>query len=206
MNQNSLASDYINKGLQSHHLPEADRDEILLHKVAGQDEEAFGELYHRFALSLYNFLARMCGDTAVAEDILQEVFVAVWKGASRFRGEAKVKTWLFNIAYKQAATWLRRRGNRPDVGALSVDDLPLGEDIEKQTHKRWRDQRVRQAVEKLSPDHRVVVVLAFYYNLSYTEIAQVMGCPVGTVKSRMSYARQQLGQLLADVNKPEYED
>src|SRR5512136_2636089 len=80
----------------------------LLHQVAAGDEAAFAELYDLYAPSVYNYLLRLVNESTVAEEILQEVFLAMWQGAHRFREEAKVKTWLLRIAHHQAVSWLRR--------------------------------------------------------------------------------------------------
>ncbi len=88
--------------------PADSTDRLLLQAVAQGDENAIGELYQRYQAPLYNYLLRLMREPAGAEDLLQEIFIAVWQGAGRFRGEAKVKTWLFRIAHNQAVSWLRR--------------------------------------------------------------------------------------------------
>jgi RNA polymerase sigma-70 factor (ECF subfamily) len=133
----------------------------------------------------------------VAEEILQEVFLAVWQGAPRFREEAKVKTWLLRIAHHQAVSWLRRSRNT----LWSNDELEADEHepIEEHLARSWQVDRVRTALAQLTPNHRAVVELTFVQGLSYAEIADVMSCPIGTVKSRMSYALRRLNGLLHDT-------
>jgi RNA polymerase sigma-70 factor (ECF subfamily) len=165
-------------------------DSDLISSVAGGDEQAFADLYRLYSTSLYNYLRNLVIDEAAAEDLLQDVFIAVWNGARRFRGESQVKTWIYHIAHNQAVSWFR--SNHRIVRAHDHDQ-PSGEpDLETRAINHWRNDQIREALNQLSPSHREVVELAFFHDLSYLEIAAVVGCPVGTVKSRMSYARRSL--------------
>ncbi len=175
--------------------PADQEDRQLLQAVARGDEVAFRALYERYQGPLFNYLLRLMREPAGAEDLLQEIFVAAWQGAGRFRGEAQVKTWLFRIAHNQAVSWLRRL--RP------VESLPPeleGEreswQPEEQSVQNWRAGQVWLALEKLSPAHRAVVELTYVHGFSYADIAEILDCPVGTVKSRMSYALRHLYGLL----------
>jgi RNA polymerase sigma-70 factor (ECF subfamily) len=185
-------------------MTEQPTDLELLRRVSRQDERAFDELYHRHSTSLYTYLLRLVHKSTVAEDLLQEVFVAAWKGAGEFRGQAKVKTWLFRIAHNQAVSWLRhRREILTPEGELP--DMPVPSIGETQVVESWRVECLRTALDRLSPDHRAVLELAFFYELSYAEIAEVMACPLGTVKSRMSYARRYLSEMLVEMGLGEVE-
>jgi RNA polymerase sigma-70 factor (ECF subfamily) len=169
-------------------------DNELVRLVAAGDETAFAELYDQYAPPVYNYLLRLVNEPAVAEEILQEVFLAMWQGAHRFREEAKVKTWLLRIAHHQAVSWLRRaRVVLWPQDELEVDDA---EHIDDHLAHLWQIDQVRAALAQLSPTHRAVIELTFAQGLSYAEIAEVMGCPLGTVKSRMSYALRHLSTLL----------
>lgn len=172
-------------------------DQHLLLSVARGDVDAFDELYQRYESGLYDYILSLVQEPAVAEDLLQEVFFSVWNGAHRFRGLSQVKTWLFHIAHNQAVSWLRTC--RKAAALEELDEVDLQEDPEAQVMEAWRNRRMRQALDKLSPEHRAVVELAFFQQLSYREIAEVVGCPVGTVKSRMSFARRYLNVALADL-------
>ena len=169
----------------------------LIDAIADHDERSFDVLYHRYSVPLYNYILRLIHRPHVAEEILQEVFLAVWEGAGRFKGRAKVKTWLFRIAHYQAVSWLRRKREvLTDDGELP--DRPVPPRTESQVIASWQTDTVRTALDKLSPEHRAVLELAFFHEMSYAEIAEVLECPVGTVKSRMSYARRNLtGHLKA---------
>ncbi len=176
---------------------EAATDRQLLRRVAQGDEEALGILYQRHSRSLYNYLLRLIHEPALAEDLLQEVFVAAWQGAGRFRGRSKVTTWLFRIAHNQAVSWLRCR--KRECTLEKVADLAVEGSPAEQMMGRWRADRIQAALEQLSPKHRAVLELAFYHELSYQDIAEVVGCPVGTVKSRVSYARHYLQEALDEL-------
>ena len=171
-------------------------DAELLRQVAAGDEVAFAELYDLYAPSVYNYLLRLVNESAVAEEILQEVFLAMWQGAHRFREEAKVKTWLLRIAHHQAVSWLRRTR-----ATAWTNEEPATDDhdpIEEHLARSWQIDQVRAALARLTPNHRAVIELTFVQGLSYAEIAEVMNCPIGTVKSRMSYALRRLNNLLSD--------
>ena len=168
-------------------------DHQLLRGAARCDEDALDELYSRYSTPLYNYLLRLVNERSVAEELLQEVFVAVWEGASRFRGQAKVSTWLFRIAHHRAVDWLRRRrpGSLEEIARLPADDDP-----EEEVFGTWDAEQLQVALAQLSPDHRAVLELVFFHDLPYREVAQIVGCPVGTVKSRVSYAKRYLNGVL----------
>lgn len=165
-------------------------DRQLLRCVARGDESAFGELYQRYGASVYNYLLRLIRERSVAEEVLQETFVAVWEGAGRFRGRSRVSTWLFRIAHHKAVDWLRRLG----PAALDEDDesLPAGDCPEEAVEVTLCADRLQSALAHLSFDHRAALEAVFFYGLSYREAARVLGCPVGTVKSRIHQAKRQL--------------
>ncbi|HEX7975649.1 MAG TPA: sigma-70 family RNA polymerase sigma factor [Anaerolineales bacterium] len=176
-------------------------DLALLQRASTGDEHAFDELYHRFETPLYNYILRLIHEPPVAEDLLQEVFVAAWNGASGFRGLSGVKTWLFHIAHNRTVSWLREHRRTlvyEDLRVSSEQDGP-----EQVLIQALSSERMKQALDGLSPEHRAVVELAFYQDLPYSEIAAIIGCPVGTVKSRMSYARRYLNHLLRDLAQEE---
>jgi RNA polymerase sigma-70 factor, ECF subfamily len=173
--------------------PPADVD--LLRQMAAGDDAAFAELYDLYAPPVYNYLLRLINESAVAEEILQEVFLAMWRGAHRFRAEAKVKTWLLRIAHHQAVSWLRRE--RAVLWPNDELEADSAASIEEDLARSWQIDQVRGAFAQLSPKHRAVIELTFVHGLSYTEIAQVMNCPIGTVKSRMSYALRHMSSILS---------
>jgi RNA polymerase sigma-70 factor (ECF subfamily) len=170
-------------------------DPKLLALISRGDEAALAELYRRHNVLLYNYLLRLVHDQAAAEDLLQEVFIAVWKGSSAFKERSRVKTWIFRIAHNQAVSWLRKHV-RPEDTSEDEESQALMDDPETVALGLWRQDQVRLAIDQLSPKHRAVIELAFVHDLSYSEIAEVVGCPTGTVKSRISYAMRRLAGIL----------
>lgn len=168
-------------------------DMAILQEVAHGDQEALAELYRRFSSMLFGFLISLIHDPAAAEDLLQEVFLAVWTGAGRFRGASSVKTWMFNIAYKRSVSWLRKRRDLP---IPEVDELLVEPGVEGTALTNIQNQAIRRALGCLPAEHRAVLELVFFYDCAYKEIAEIMDCPVGTVKSRMSHARRELLGIL----------
>jgi RNA polymerase sigma-70 factor (ECF subfamily) len=174
-------------------LPAADH--LLIRQVAAGDQQAFGILYDQYSTAIYNYLVRLIHEPQTAEDLLQEVFMVLWQSAKKFREEARVKTWLLSIAHYQAVSWLRRHHPAlplEDSIDTATDELHLDD----QVAQTWETNRVWGQLDQLSPKHRAVIELAFVHNLPYADIAKVLDCPIGTVKSRMSYALKQLNGLL----------
>ncbi len=171
-------------------------DAVLLQRAAQGDENAFERLYARHSTALFNYLLRLVRHSEIAEEILQETFIAVWQQAALFEGRSAVKTWIFRIGHHKAVSWLRR--NREH---LSLDEsiLPEGGCVLRESAdlRAWEEvDALRQALDSLSPKHRAVVELAYGQGMTYKEIAWILGCPVGTVKSRMKYALQHLEGIL----------
>jgi RNA polymerase sigma-70 factor (ECF subfamily) len=170
-------------------------DQQLIESVALGDEFAFVELYSRYKVNLFNYLLRLLNDRTSAEDILQEVFVAVWNGSGRFKARSSVKTWLFRIAHNQAISSLRRQKSVVEHDE-EFSEVDSGVDVEEGLLKSWDADQIHLALAELSPTHRAVVELSFVHGLSYGDIARIMNCPLGTVKSRMSYALKHLNGVL----------
>jgi RNA polymerase sigma-70 factor (ECF subfamily) len=174
-------------------------DELLRHIAAGS-QAAFGELYDRHSKPLYNYVLRLVFDEAAADDLLQEIFVVVWQKSGRFRYDSRVTTWLFSIAHHRAVDWLRHQQvqNRyqRSLAGDSNEIHPTTPGFDDVVHVGLQNEKIWQAMNRLSADHRAVLELAFVYEMSYREIAAVMDCPLGTVKSRMNHAIKALGSHL----------
>ncbi len=165
-------------------------DRELIAGVATGSDEAFRQLYDRFSDRVYRYAYTILRAKHLAEEVVQETMIAVWKGASKFSGRSKVSTWIFGIARNQAYSLVRR-----EIRTERVPDVPLVEpDPAPGIH---RQERVARALNQLSDDHREVVFLTFYEGLSYGEIAAILDIPTGTVKSRMFHAKKRLGEALA---------
>jgi RNA polymerase sigma-70 factor, ECF subfamily len=171
-------------------------DQDLLEKIKSGDELAFGQLYNRYKSGIYNYIWRLIQHQNVAEEILQDVYLTVWQGSRKFRGQSSVKTWIFRIAYFQSISWLRKhRDSEPIEENGNYNNLePTPEEVFMERHET---ARIIAALDKLSSKHRSVIELTFIQGFSYKEIAAVMKCPVGTVKSRMSYALKNLEAVLS---------
>ncbi len=194
MNRQAVMYDYKNKDLESEAGLLSDAE--LVQRIAIRNEAAFQELYQRFSSPLFTYLVRLIMDVESAEDILQDVFFSVWKDAARFRGHASVKTWLFRITHYQAISWLRK--HHRETTFEDNDTLTAADDPEEAVLTRYTEDALRFALQKLSPEHRAVLELTFYQGFSYAQIAEILQCPLGTVKSRMSYSRKRMVQLLHD--------
>ena len=165
-------------------------DERLLARVATQDRGAFHLLYDRYADAVYRYGLSILRKPHLAEDVLQETMMAVWKGAKSFSGRSKVMTWILGITRNQAHNILRKesKGQR-----LPATDPTTPHDPTQSLHV---DLCVQDALGTLSPLHREVMHLVFYENLTVRETAALLGIPTGTVKSRMHHARQALAKEL----------
>ena len=186
-------------------------DESLLAAHLRGDRAAFGELVRRYGDRVLGYLLRMTGNRDQAEDLFQETFKKVHEKAHTFRG-ARLKSWIFTIATRTAIDASRRRKRRKTVSldretacgsdegcslaATTVDDEAT--DPADELVREERKQQVRDAVETLPVKQRATLVLAYYQQLSYPEVAQVMGCSVGTVKTQMSRALATLSRRLPD--------
>ena len=159
------------------------------------DRQAYGELVRRHCDGTINVVYRMCGDPDLAEEAAQEAFLRAWQSLGRYNSRFPFRNWVYRIAINAALDTLRRRPQQVDL-----DDLPLhasNGEPEKVFEDRERAEQVRKALKKLPAHTRAVLVLREYEGLSYKEIAAMLEIPIGTVMSRLNYARNQLRQSLA---------
>jgi RNA polymerase sigma factor (sigma-70 family) len=166
-------------------------DNELLARVGRGDLKAFERLYSRYQPRLTRFLATLLKRPQLIEEVLDDTMMVVWQSAERFRGDSTPSTWMFAIAYRKA---LRARSRWPDPVEDSKFDTRVSEDP--LPDDGLRRERLRAALMKvmdqLSADHRAVVDLTYSHGLGYREIAEIVDCPVGTVKTRMFHARRRL--------------
>jgi len=159
------------------------------------DRQAFGELVRRHRQGVVNVVYRMCGDAGVAEDAAQEAFLRAWQNLGRYNPRFAFRSWVYRIALNLAVDALRRERPTCDLAAeplVSTADGPEACLVRKQ-----QAEQVRRAVLDLPPASRSVVVLREYEGLSYHEIAEALDIPMGTVMSRLNYARCQLRRSLS---------
>jgi RNA polymerase sigma-70 factor (ECF subfamily) len=165
--------------------------------VAGGDQRALRRLYERHSGGMFRLLRRLTSDAGVAEEILQETWLAVWQSAGSFRAESSVRGWLYGVARRQAHNRLRRASVvEVDLAeAAEVADATPG--VEDRVLAGAEQQALAAAVTELPEHLREVLVLVLAEDLSYPEVSAALGIPVGTVKSRMSHARRQLSARLS---------
>jgi RNA polymerase sigma factor (sigma-70 family) len=180
-------------------------DEALVALVARADEEAFAELYDRFGRVAHGLALRILRDPVLAEDAVQEGFIAVWRSAARFVAErAKASTWILTLVHRRAVDLVRRE--QPRRGEpLEVAPQPTGADTEEEAWLRLRRTRVQDALKNLPDKQREALELAYYGGFTQSELADRLGEPIGTIKSRMFSGLTSLRNLLAEPTIEEEE-
>jgi RNA polymerase sigma-70 factor, ECF subfamily len=174
----------------------ATNDKTLIAKIASGNRLAMQVLFARHHTRIYRFILRVVGEAATADDLTSDIFLAVWRKAYRFERRSAASTWLLAIAHHKAIAELRRRR----------DPLPYGEDAPTSDSQddpqtmfaaKRRGEILRNCLTRLSREHREIVDLVYYHEKSVPEVAEIVGIPRNTVKTRMFYARAKLAQLLA---------
>ncbi len=176
----------------------ASRDEVaLVRRVAQGDRAAFEALYGCYHPRLTRFLERVTRQPQLVEEILNDTMLVVWRKAQTYDLSAKVSTWIFAIAYRKTIKTLKRVDR-----VLEFDPEENVSPVESEPESEYMQQELRtflsRAMTVLSAEHRAVIELTYYQGYAYQEIAEIMGCPVDTVKTRMFHARRRLKALLAD--------
>jgi len=170
-------------------------DSELLARVAGGDRWAFERLYRVYQPRLTRFLTMLLKSPQLIEEVLDDTMMAVWQTAGSFRGSSKPSTWMFAIAYRKANKAKARWPDPVEQPAQDqrVSDDPAPDEGLQQQHLRTA---LMKAMDQLSPDHRAVVDLTYFQGMGYREIAEIVDCPVDTVKTRMFHARRRLKQAM----------
>lgn len=169
----------------------------LLAAIAGGNEASLAEFYRLYQTRIYSFILRRVHNSADAADVLNEVMLEVWRHANTFQGRSQVLTWVLGIAHYKIIDCLRRRSPHlalEDGVEESMEDERAG--APEMLSQRQDAALMHLCIEKLSDSQRAVVHLAFFQELSYTEIATILDCPEGTVKTRMFHAKQKLKDCL----------
>ena len=174
-------------------------DEMLVERIAAGDKLAMQMLFARHRTNIYRWLLRFVGNETVAEDLLSDVFFDVWQQAGLFEGRAAVTTWLLSIARFKALSARRRRTDAELDKTIETTVADSADDPEIALQKKSRSELLRQAVMKLSPDHREIIDLVYYHEKSVDECALIFGIPAATVKTRMFYARKKLAELVQEA-------
>jgi RNA polymerase sigma-70 factor (ECF subfamily) len=178
-------------------------DEDLMPRVERKDPAAFEIVYDRHGGPAYSLAYRIVGDRLVAEDVTQEAFLSVWRSGARFdRARGSVRTWLLGVVRNRAIDVLRREAGRAPTVSLELDTVPEQESrfepTDAEALRRAAGREVRGALAGLPDDQLKVVQLAYFGGLSHSEIAEVLGMPLGTVKGRMRLAMEKMRTTLAE--------
>jgi RNA polymerase sigma-70 factor, ECF subfamily len=171
-------------------------DEVLIGRIANGDRLAMQVLYARHHVRVFRFVIRIVRDESTAEDLINDVFLDVWRQAGRFQGRSSVSTWMLAMARFKALSALRRR---PDE-EFDEDSTARIEDGSDDPHtsleKKDKSALIKRCLAGLSAQHREIIDLVYYHDKSVEEVAAIVGIPENTVKTRMFYARKRLSELL----------
>jgi RNA polymerase sigma factor (sigma-70 family) len=179
-------------------------DEAVVALVARSDEQALAELYDRFGRVAYGLALRILRDEALAEDAVQEAFLTAWRAADTFVPErAKASTWLLTLVHRRAVDLVRREERRRAEPIEAAGD-PTGEAaVDEAVWLRYQRERVQEALRRLPDPQREALELAYYGGFTQSELAERLGQPLGTIKSRMFSGLGQLRDLLAEPGNGE---
>jgi RNA polymerase sigma-70 factor (ECF subfamily) len=176
-------------------------DRLLLERIAERDRVAFEAFFHMHAPSVHRFVRDLVRDDGLAEELTSDVMVEVWRGAARYAGRSRVRTWLFGIAHHKAIDALRRRR----AETLPLDGLVATpssfEGPEEAAVRAAERSRLDDALATLSIEHRAVLELTYLEGFSQAEIAEIVSCPLATVKTRAFYAKARLRDAFAPAEE-----
>jgi len=174
----------------------ADNDVRLLTRIAAGELSAFEALYRAYHPRLTRFLINLLRRPHLVDEALNDTLMVVWKRPQSYNGASKVSTWIFAIAYRKALKAMARR-DEPLEDTYADQRISPDVDPEQDLERRQMQAILLSAMNQLSADHRAVLDLTYFHDADYREIAEIMGCPVGTVKTRMYHARRHLKEMLA---------
>ena len=172
-------------------------DEVLIKQIAGGDRSAIRILFERHQVKVYRFILRIVRDAALAEDTVSETFIDAWQHAGRYEGRASVSSWLIGIARHRALDAARRRPTESLECDAAQNAVDPARDPEAELGRKDTGAVVRGALAALSREHAEIIDLVYYQEKSIREIAEILGIPESTVKTRMFYARKRLAALVA---------
>jgi RNA polymerase sigma-70 factor, ECF subfamily len=176
---------------------ETSSDEVLIRRIADGDQLAMRTLFARHRVAIYRWLLRLVGDETLAEDLLSDVLLDVWRKAASFEARSSVSTWLLAIARYKALSARRCLPHAELNDELASTVADLADDPELVLQKKHRAELLRESLANLSPEHREVIDLVYYHGKSVKEVAEIVGINEATVKTRMFYARRKLAELVA---------
>jgi RNA polymerase sigma-70 factor, ECF subfamily len=174
---------------------EISSDEVLIRQIAGGDQLAMQILFARHRVALYRWLLRLVRDEALAENLLSDVFLDVWRQAAKFEARSSVSTWLLAIARYKGLSARRRRIDAEFGEEVAVIIADPADNPELVLQKKNQAELVRQSLARLSPEHGEIIDLVYYHGKSVREVAEIVGVAAATVKTRMFYARKKLAEV-----------
>jgi RNA polymerase sigma-70 factor (ECF subfamily) len=175
------------------------KDKELIRRIARRDQTAMSALYARHNVRLYRYLVRLVRNEAIAEELMNEVFLETWRKANTFEGRSAVSTWLMSIAHNKAVSLIRKRSEDQLDDAVAVQIADTHDNPEVVSQKRSKAEAMRHCMGKLSPDHREIIDLVYYHDKSVSEAAEILEIPENTVKTRMFYARKKLAEFMREA-------
>src|SRR6266566_2380712 len=178
---------------------ETSKDEMLVRRIASGDQLSMRSLFARHQTPLYRWLLRLVRDESLAEDLLSDVFLDVWRQAAAFEARSSVSTWLLAIARYKALSARRRRTDAEFDEKIASSMADPADDPEVVLQKKTREELLRHSLARLSPEHGEVIDLVYFHGKSVKEVAEIVGIAEATVKTRMFYARKKLADLVASA-------
>jgi RNA polymerase sigma-70 factor, ECF subfamily len=174
-------------------------DRELMRRMAARDQTAMSALYARHHVRLYRYLVRLTRNEAIAEELMNEVFLESWRKAASYEGRSSVSTWLISIGHNRAISQMRKRSEEAldDAQALAIADDDDSPEVVLQ--KSGKAAVMRACMDRLSADHREIIDLVYYHDKSVAEAAEILSIPENTVKTRMFYARKKLAELMREA-------
>ena len=170
-------------------------DTELIARIRAGDQLALQALYARHNVKVFRFALRLLRSEPSAEDVVSEVFTDVWRSPANFEGRSEASTWVLAIARNKAYSMLRRKREQELDEDAAAETADPGDDPEVVLQKKDKGEILRACIERLSAEHREVIDLVYYHDKSIEEIAEIVGAPEGTVKTRVFYARRKLSEL-----------
>jgi RNA polymerase sigma-70 factor (ECF subfamily) len=171
-------------------------DETLIRQIADGNKLAMRALFARHQVRVYRFALRIVRDTALADDVVSEVFIDAWQHAGRYEGRSTVSTWLLGITRHKALTAANRRTTESIDSETAMNVVDPGNTPEAELGQKDTGAVIRRCLASLTPEHAEIIDLVYYQEKSIKEIVEILGIPENTVKTRMFYARKRLAALV----------
>ena len=205
----TIANEFISdekNGVGDSFVSNRDMDWALVHRVQNGEVSAFNQLVQKYRQPLFSTIYNMTGNREDATDIAQEVFIKAFQSIKRFRGQASFYTWLYRIAVNSSITFIKRAKKQRFINYETIDEALVSSDIleyftaktktEKGALLKELQEKLNEALQKLSPKHRIVVILHEVEGMNHKEIADITKTSEGTVRSRLHYAKKMLQAFL----------